>query len=477
MIVGGAAGDGVVLDFREVAPGGASRDMYVSADGSVDSMLSRRGPLSVAVPSESRGLAMLVSRWGELAHTQVVRPAFLHAKRGFVVDYHLGKALGGEVPEQIGLELSIDGRAAAHGERVVRRELARTLSRWGRTGGEDLHVGPGAFDLAEHVLSSGGILTVEDLASYEVRVREPIRIQWRDYTIVTMPPPSSGGVALSQMLLAIEDEDLTSLGHNSSAYLHRIVEAMKHAYADRAHHLGDPEFVDVPVERLLSSERIEEMRSGFDPDKTHPPEFYGSLIAPPADAGTQHISVLDADGMAVALTTTINMGFGSGLVVPETGVVLNDEMDDFSAKPGVPNAYGLVGNEANAIAPGKRPLSSMTPTVVLDGDGQVVFVVGASGGSTIITGVFQSVLNRLVFGMDAADAVAAGRVHHQWQPDRLLVEGDLPRDVVEGLELRGHEVVVRFEMSTAVQAVAAGEDGVHSGGADPRKGGHPVGAW
>jgi gamma-glutamyltranspeptidase/glutathione hydrolase len=333
-----------------------------------------------------------------------------------------------------------------------------------------------AREIVSHVLASGGILTEEDLAGYEVRVREPIVVTFGEYTVTTMPPPSSGGVVLAQMLRVLEGEDLAALGHNSSAYLHRITETMKHAYADRAHHLGDPDFVDVPVARLLSDARIAEIRAAFDPDTTLQPEAYGELIAPPVDAGTQHISVLDADGMAVALTTTINTSFGSGVVPPSVGVVLNNEMDDFSIAPGVPNAYGLIGGEANAIAPGKRPLSSMTPTVIRDGDGDVVLVVGASGGSTIISSTFQTILNVLVFDMNPADAVAAARMHHQWQPDVLMLEAEVPEDVRAGLRARGHDITVRRAFS-AVQAVEAGDDGVHFGASDPRKGGRPAGAW
>jgi gamma-glutamyltranspeptidase/glutathione hydrolase len=472
VVVGGPAGDGVVLDFREVAPSGGGRDMYVGSD----EPLSREGGLAVAVPAESRGLAKLVSDYGRLDHKLVAKPAFLFAKKGFQAGPHLVHALERYPKPEVVTELGVDGRAASYGDWIRRPELSKVVARWASTEGEDLHTGVSAREIVSHVLASGGILTEEDLAGYEVRVREPIVVTFGEYTVTTMPPPSSGGVVLAQMLRVLEGEDLAALGHNSSAYLHRITETMKHAYADRAHHLGDPDFVDVPVARLLSDARIAEIRAAFDPDTTLQPEAYGELIAPPVDAGTQHISVLDADGMAVALTTTINTSFGSGVVPPSVGVVLNNEMDDFSIAPGVPNAYGLIGGEANAIAPGKRPLSSMTPTVIRDGDGDVVLVVGASGGSTIISSTFQTILNVLVFDMNPADAVAAARMHHQWQPDVLMLEAEVPEDVRAGLRARGHDITVRRAFS-AVQAVEAGDDGVHFGASDPRKGGRPAGAW
>jgi len=287
-----------------------------------------------------------------------------------------------------------------------------------------------------------------------------------------MPPPSSGGVVLLQLLAVLEPIDLAALGHNSSAYVHLLAEAFQHAYADRAHLLGDPDFVDVPVARLTSRERADEVRASIVPDTTFPPEHYGSLLAPPSDAGTEHISVIDAAGGAVALTTTINTSFGSGLVVDELGIVLNNQMDDFAVAPGVPNAFGLVGDEANAIAAGKRPLSSMTPTVVVGPDGKVVMVIGASGGGQIITATLQVLLNVLVFGMDPQEAAAAPRFHHQWMPKVLMVEPGIPLDVIQALEARGHVVQVQESFASVQLVTAAGE--LLAGGADPRKGGWPA---
>jgi gamma-glutamyltranspeptidase/glutathione hydrolase len=288
-----------------------------------------------------------------------------------------------------------------------------------------------------------------------------------------MAPPSSGGVALLQMLGVLEKTDLAALGQGSSDHLHLLAETMKHVYADRAHHLGDPDFVEVPVDRLLSPERIDAIARDFWPSRTFPPEHYGPLVAPATDAGTQHISAVDAAGGACALTTTINNPFGSGVVVDELGVVLNDEMDDFSAAPGVPNAFGLVSSTANEIAPGKRPLSSMTPTLVLDADGRVVMVVGGSGGPQIISATLQVLTGILDFGLDAQEAVSAPRVHHQWLPDVLVVEDGVPLDVVRALEARGH-VVRQGEHYSSVQVAHRLPDGTWEGGADPRKGGWPA---
>lgn len=454
------------LDFREVAPARATRDMFVK-DGVADPTGAQDGGTAVAVPGEPRGLAELVRRFGRTSLPVVAAPAIHQAEDGFVVGPHLAEALRRTGYPAVQRLLSVSGHPAERGERLVRAELAGTLRRWAKTGGEVFATAPVAGHLAA---ATGGALTEADLRDYRTVERAPLVGRWRDWTVVTMAPPSSGGVALLEALRVLDGYDLAALGHNSSETLHLLAEVFQHVYADRAHHLGDPAFVEVPVERLLSDERRDEIRRAIYPTRTFPVEHYGSRIAPPVDAGTQHISAVDAEGGAVALTTTINNAFGSGVVVD--GVVLNDEMDDFSVAPGTPNAYGLVGTEANAIAAGKRPLSSMTPTVVLDRDGEVVLVVGASGGPTIISSTLQVLLDVLVFGLDAQEAVSAPRIHHQWLPARLSVEPGIPDDVVRSLRARGHEVVVQDAFS-AVQ-VAVRVPGGWEGGADPRKGGWPA---
>ncbi|MCA9569262.1 MAG: gamma-glutamyltransferase, partial [Myxococcales bacterium] len=386
---------------------------------------------------------------------------------------HLAHALESTSYAAVRRLFQVGGRLAGDGDRVKRPDLAKTLKAWAKSAGEDLHAGPGARSLVAAARGEGGTLAEADLVAYTPVSRAPLVGRYGDLTLVTMGPPSSGGVVLLQALAVLEGYDLESLGHNSSAYVHLVTEVLQHAYADRAHHLGDPDHVEVPVDRLLAPERIEAIRRAIWPARTFPPDHYGPLIAPPRDAGTQHISAVDRDGMSVALTTTINTSFGSDVVDPRTSIVLNNEMDDFAAAPGTPNAYGLVGDEQNAIAPGKRPLSSMTPTVVLDADGKVLMSIGASGGSTIISAVLQVLLDVVVFDMDPQEAVAAPRFHHQWQPSTLWLEPGFPLDVQRALESIGHTVTVRPGFSSVQLVVRAGE-GRYEGGADPRKGRWPA---
>lgn len=466
------SGDIGSVDFRERAPAASTADMYVGADGEVVDGLSRRGALAVAVPGEPRGLAWLVETHGTLPLTQVARPAVRLAKRGFELGPHLDRALNRTGYEAIQAEFPEEHRP---GTWVKRKALGQTIARWARSGGDSLYSGTDGQALVGHVESEGGIITMEDLAAYTVQERQPIVVDFHDYTIVSMAPPSSGGVVLAQVLQVLADDDLAGMGLNSSAYIHQVAEALKHAYADRARDLGDPDFVEVPVSELISDARVQEVRRAFNPDQTLPTEAYGRGAQLPEDHGTQHISVVDAEGGACALTTTVNTSFGSGLVVPGLGLILNNEMDDFSSQPGVPNAYGLVGGMENGIEPGKRPLSSTTPTLVLDAGGNVVMAVGASGGSTIISSVIQVILNVTVFDLDPQEAVATARFHHQWKPDVLFLEPEIARDVQEALTARGHTVDVRGGYS-AVQVVTASGQAT-AGGADPRKGGWPAGVW
>ena len=465
-----------VLDFREVAPAGSTRTMFLDQQGKPDPMLSRSGGLAVGVPGEPRGLALLMEEYGALSFAQVVRPARRLAVKGFQPGLRLIDALSTTSHPEIREAFTPDGARVDRSSYLKRPDLGRTLARWSRTRGEDFYEGRVAGRVLEAVTDAGGLMRSEDLAGYAPRVREPLVGTYRGYTIVTMPPPSSGGVVLLQALSVLEGHDLASMGHNSSAYVHLVVEVLKHGFADRAHHMGDPDYVKVPVGRLLSGERKAEIADAYDAGRTHPPDHYGKRIAVLEDEGTQHISVLDSEGMAVALTTTINTSFGSGLFVDGAGVILNNEMDDFAAAPGVPNAYGLIGNEANAVAPGKRPLSSMSPTVILDPSGRPFMVVGASGGSHIISGTLQVILSVLDFGMDPQEAVAAARFHHQWQPETLWIEPGFPKDVRDALEQRGHVLYVRPDFSS-VQAVVRGEGTELRGGADPRKGGWPAGVY
>lgn len=466
------------LDFRETAPAGATANMYLDDRGEVVPKASTVGPRAAAVPGELAGLYALHRRFGRLPWARVVEPALRLARDGFAVGSLLALRIERQrdaiaaVPGLAGDLLHADGRPKAEGERIRRPALARTLGLIAREGADALYTGALGRAVAAAMARDGGLLTAADLAAYRVVERTPVHVDWRGHRIYSMPPPSSGGAVLLQVLRVLEPDDLPALGHNSSRYLHRLGEALKHAFADRAAVMGDPAFTPVPVDALLDDPTIERIRSRTLPHRTRPSDHYGRASPLPPDAGTSHLSVVDAAGNAVALTTTVNTNFGSLYVAGDTGLLMNNEMDDFVARPGVPNAFGLVGRAANAIAPGKRPLSSMTPTIIVR-DGRAVLVVGASGGPTIITGTLQVLLNVLAFGMDPATAVSASRIHHQWLPDTLVVEEDLPVDVVEALERRGH-VVTRQPRYNAVQVIEW-KDGRLRGASDPSKHGRPAG--
>ncbi len=477
----GQAGPPVVLDFREVAPAAATRDMYIKKGVARDA--SRRGGLAVGVPGEVRGCAEAVKRFGKLPLARVLAPAITLARDGFPVGPHLSKSIRSKrklMPRFAALAriFTPGGDALTTGQLMKRPALARTLQAVANKGPSVFYRGWIAREIVKAVRAAGGVMTAKDLASYKVKERKPLGATYRGNKVWSMPPPSSGGVAIIQALNILQRYPLRRMGHNSSAYLHHVTEALKHAFADRARHLGDPDFVEVPVARLTSKEYADELaaRIRYGTREIH---SYGTADgkprAPSRDRpGTSHLSVVDGAGNAVAMTTTINTGFGSMVVAGKSGVILNNEMDDFAARPGEPNAFGLMQGEGNAVAPGKRPLSSMSPTIMLR-DGKPALVAGASGGPTIITGTLQALLNVVDFDLDAAAAVSRSRVHHQWLPDRLLVETDLPRDVVFNLAGRGHFVTPMTRPFTAVQVVRVGKDGLLYGASDPRKMGAPAG--
>jgi len=460
-----------VLDFREVAPGAAHADMYIDEQGNVIDGASTTGGLAVAVPGEPRGLAQLHARFGRLTRAEVAAPAREQAAAGFAIGAHLLKCLG-RYPAILSALLDGVDDMPAQGDTVRRRRLARTLKIWAASGDGPFYEGTIAADIVAATQQSGGVLTLDDLADYQPREREALVGSYRGFTVITMPPPSSGGAVLLQVLGVLEGWELSELGHNSSDHLHVLAEAFQHAYADRANLMGDPDFVNVPVDRILDPARIGEIRRSIYPSRTFDRAYYGLDGDIGSDGGTHHIAVIDGDGMAVGLTTTINTLFGSKVVAPRSGILLNNEMDDFVAKPGVPNAFGLVGREANAVQPGKKPLSSMTPTIVLDGQGQVVMAVGASGGPYIISSTLQALSNVLDFGMDPEEAVAAPRMHHQWVPEVLMLDAGIPLDVQRNLESRGH-TVEREDFYSCVQ-LAVVDGAVYSGASDPRKGGRPA---
>lgn len=459
------------LDFREVAPAAAHRDLFVQ---SADPKASVRGGLAVAVPMEGPGLALLHARHGRLPLRRVVGPALGLAKEGFEPGQHLLKSLASYGENGLLDGIFGPGAQPRAGERARRAKLAQALDRFGRGGADAMRTGELAADIVASARAAGGVLTAADLAGATPKDRAPLVGSYRGWRVVTMPPPSSGGVVVLQALAVLEGLPVGSYGHNSAEYLHLIVEVLKHGFADRAQHMGDPDRAPVDTAALLSAERVAAIRRAILPSRTLPSASYGAPVDVGRDAGTQHISSMDADGWAVALTTTVNTSFGSGVVTERFGIVLNNEMDDFVARPGVPNAFGLVGSARNEVAAGARPLSSMSPTLLIGPQGQRI-AVGGSGGPFIISSTLQAILNVVDFGMSPSEAVSAPRVHHQWQPELLFADEGLSPDTLALLAARGH-ALKSMAFFSAVQLIVEDEGGL-SGGSDPRKGGWPAGVW
>jgi gamma-glutamyltranspeptidase/glutathione hydrolase len=481
-------GEVVALDARETAPAAATVDMYTQPG--VDEYASLRGSLSVATPGFVAGLALALERYGTLSLAQVLEPAVELAERGFEIGpYHvrmLGfmqkRGMDEAFPETGRIQFPQKGQPIELGWRLVQRDLGRTLRSIAWEGTTGFYHGAIAEAIADDMAKSGGLVTREDLAGYEPKVRPALQGTYRGYDVYSFPPPSSGGVAIIESLNILEGFDLASLGAGSSASLHRIAEALKLAFADRNTFLGDSDFVDIPVAGLIDKSRGTLLRGYINPPRwRRAPWTWGrseSAIEvavpgqPQNDAGTTHLSTTDGQGGAVALTMTINTPFGSGMTVPGTGIILNNEMDDFSVAPGTPNTYGLIDVKgANSIAPGKRPLSSMSPTFLVK-DGKLFMVTGSPGGPRIISTTLQAILNVVDYGMSVSAAVAAPRIHHQWLPNRISVEPDVPADVVEGLRARGHEVKDRGRRWSAAESIVIDpETGWHLGGNDPRRDG------
>jgi gamma-glutamyltranspeptidase/glutathione hydrolase len=469
----------VAVDYREVAPMASSRDMFLKADGEVDIEKARYSLASAGVPGTVAGLLHALSAYGTLPREAVLAPAIRLAEEGFPVSHELAYALAkagkrfAKDPSSLAYFQHPEGRPYRPGELLRQRDLARTLIAIRDAGASGFYGGWVADAISEEMHKGGGTMTREDLAAYRVVEREPVRGTYRGYEIASMPPPSSGGAHLVQMLNILEGYDLKALGHNSADMIHRLVEAMRRAYADRAVHMGDPDFHNVPVKGLTSKTYAESLRAGIDLARAGNSATIGAGTPPPPE-GTQttHFSVMDRHGNAVANTYTLNFAFGSGYSVDGAGFLLNNEMDDFSAKPGAANAYGLLGGEANAVAPRKRPLSSMTPTILFK-DGQPVLATGSLGGSTIITVVLEMVLNIVDFDMNPMEATAAPRIHHQWQPDVVITEPGVSDDTLRLLEARGFilpkEPDGRFQHRILGRANSVARRGpFFLGAADPR---------
>ena len=464
-----------VLDFRERAPAASSRNMFT--ESSLDKA-SRYGGLAVAIPNEANGLLELHRRKGSLPLKSVVKPAVRLSKNGFVIGQHLLHAFGslGDVETQNAVSQSLWGMNKPQlGSTITHPRLGKTIQSWAKSNGETFRTGWVAQDIANTAQQNGGILTVEDLKSVTPKERPVLQGTYKGWTVFTMPPPSSGGLVILQTLKVLEGYDLLSMGHNSSELLHLYAETFQHAFADRANYMGDPDRVEIPISRLLSRDRIVEIQDQFDEESTHERSFYGTSLDIGNDAGTQHISVVDAAGLSVSLTTTINTEFGSRVVGTQSGVLLNNEMDDFVAEPGKANYYGLIGSEANSVAPGAVPLSSMSPTILVSPDGTERIVIGASGGPLIITSTLQVIMNIVDFGMEPSQANSRGRIHHQWVPEKLFVDEEIPSDVRAALTAKGH-TIAEMPLNASVQVIhCVGQDCYAA--SDPRKGGLPSGLY
>ena len=465
------------IDYREMAPAGASRDMFLDAEGNADSELSRFSGAASGVPGTVAGMKLVLDQYGSMPWADVIAPSIRLAEEGITVTPDLADSLEAmkerltKYPSAAKIFYKEGGELYRPGDTLVQADLAKTLKTIAAEGPDGFYKGPVAEAIAKSVTEAGGNMTVEDMAAYKAIAREPVRGTYRGYEVVSMPPPSSGGVHLIQILNTLEGYPIGALGQNSSGTLHLMAEAMKLAYADRSEYLGDPDFVDVPVEALMSKEYAADMRDKISATFATPSEqIKPADLAPYESDQTTHYSIIDKDGNAISNTYTINFSYGSGLVAEGTGVLMNNEMDDFSAKPGVPNAYGLVGGDANAVQAGKRPLSSMTPTIV-NKDGQVWLVTGSPGGARIITTVLQVVMNMIDHDMNVAEASAAPRIHHQWLPDQLRIEEGISVDTQRALQAKGHVLSLEEVMGSTQSVMRDPETGFLLGASDPRRAG------
>ena len=446
----------VAIDYRETAPAAATRDMFLGADGKPDAAKSRDSALGIGVPGTVAGLSLALEKFGSGKFTlaELVQPAIDLARDGFVLTDDVADTLPGlhkrfeRWPSSAKIFFGPGGSSLGEGDRLVQTDLAATLSSIAAQGPSGFYQGPVADKLAKAIADAGGIMTAADLKSYLPVIRAPVRGTYRGYDIVSMPLPSSGGIVLLESLNILEGFPLAEMRQGSADSLHLLIEAMKRAYADRARYLGDPAFVNAPIATLLAKDYAAKQRAGIDPNRATPSADLWSAPPPHEGSNTTHFSIVDASGNAVSNTYTLNFSYGVGLIADGTGVLLNNELDDFTAAPGASNAFGLVGYEANLPGPGKRPLSSMSPTIVLK-DGKPVLVTGSPGGSRIISTVLQVMVNVLDYHMDVEDAVAVPRLHHQWMPDEVRVEPGFSEDVLAALRAKGHRVLDTTRYSSA----------------------------
>ena len=463
----------VAIDYRETAPQAATRDMFLGADGKPDPARSRNSALGIGVPGTVAGLTLALAKYGSGQFTlaQLLQPAIALARDGITVSDDLADTLPrwhkrlARWPASAKIFSRADGTSLREGDRLIQTDLAVTLRAIAAHGAAGFYGGKVADRLVAGIGAAGGLITRDDLRTYRAIERPPMRGSYRGHDIVAMPLPSSGGVVLLESLNILEGFPLPQMAQGAPPTLHLLAEAMKRAYADRARYLGDPAFVDAPVARLISKDYAARQRAGIDPGRATAWSAMPPRQPPHEGDNTTHFSVVDAHGNAVSNTYTLNFSYGVGLVAEGTGVLLNNELDDFTAAPGAANAYGLVGFEANLPGPGKRPLSSMSPTIVLK-DGRVVLVTGSPGGSRIISTVLQVIVNVLDHRMNVEAAVAAPRLHHQWLPDQIRIEHGFPQATIDALTTMGHRVVTPMGQTSA-NSIAVTARGIE-GGPDPR---------
>lgn len=468
----GEKGEVVTIDYREMAPSQAHADLFLDKNGDVIKNMSLFHGASSGIPGSVMGMETALNKYGTMSLKEVIQPAIKLAKEGIVLSYDFARSLKGmknrlqKWPSTKAIFYKDNGEFYNAGERLVQKDLASTLTVIAEQGSAGFYRGEVANKMVESINRAGGIFSIEDLANYKAVIRKPVSTDYRGYQVFSMPPPSSGGVHLVQLLNILENSPLADMRHNSASTVHQMAEAMKYVYADRSEYLGDPDFYNVPVDELTNKAYARSVHKKINPRKATPSEQIkpGNLIPYESDQ-TTHYSVVDQWGNAVSTTTTLNFSYGSGLVADGTGILMNNEMDDFSAKPGEPNAFGLLGGEANAIKPGKRPLSAMTPTIVMK-DGEIFLLTGSPGGSRIITTTLQVILNVIDHQMNIAEATYASRIHHQWYPDELRVERGLNSDTTSLLEGLGHDVVLKSAMGST-QSIMKTKNGLF-GASDPR---------
>ncbi|MFP6721074.1 MAG: gamma-glutamyltransferase [Candidatus Poribacteria bacterium] len=463
-------GEVLSVDARETAPLKSNRDMYLR-DGKAVPSLSRTGILAGGVPGTVAGLALILKKYGTMSLAEIMEPSIHYAENGFkLTQRHINAIKSSrkkleKFPESAKIYLP-NGQLPETGSLLIQYDLASTLKSIARNGPNAFYHGEIANKMVKFMEKDGGLITATDLAAYQAKVRKPIHGTYRGYDIYSMPPPSSGGIHMIQILNILEDYDLSKTKRYGAEFTHLLAEAIKLAFADRAHFLGDSDFVDVPINGLISKSYANKQRSKINANQVLDLERHGNPL-PYESENTTHFSVLDQDGNAVSITQTVNTSFGSGMIIEGTGIILNNEMDDFSAQPGVPNIYGLVGAEANSIAPQKRPLSSMSPTILVK-DGQTFMVIGSPGGPRIITTVVQAIINVIDYGMDIQSAVDGPRIHHQWKPNKLRVEADYPIDTLTTLLNLGHQIEQKGSWSLAHGIIFEANTGIIYGGADHR---------